>query len=148
MEKKELVFILDKMLTPIGFKRKGNYWVINNNVIAKMVNLQKSKFGNSFYINYGYIIKALPLNGLMMHIFDAFGSFDEVEQQRIISLLDFESNISNEYRINELEKLLHEKVLLNIHKVNTEEDILSELKKRPHLNDVPLVVKKYFNIEE
>jgi len=31
--------------------------------------------------------------------------------------------------------------------INSEKDIVSELKKRPHLNDVPLIVKEYLNLE-
>ena len=56
MEKKDLINILSEMLVPIGFKRKGNYWVVNGDEITKMVNLQKSQYGNSFYINYDYIV--------------------------------------------------------------------------------------------
>ncbi|WP_413512609.1 DUF4304 domain-containing protein [Myroides odoratus] len=148
MEKKELASILNEVLAPIGFKKKGDYWVINGDEITKMINLQKSQFSNSFYINYGYILKSVPLNGLMMHVFKGFGSIDKTEQQRMTALLDLGNNISNEDRAKELKKLLLEKLVLNIQEVNTEEDVLSELKKRPHLNDIPLVVKKHFSLAE
>jgi hypothetical protein len=148
MEKKELANILSEILIPIGFKRKGNYWVINGSEITKMVNLQKSQFGNYFYINYGYILNAIPSNGLMMHICKRVASLDKDENLRIDELLDLESNISNEDRIQEVKRLLVEKLVEDINLVNTEEDLLDELKKRPHLNDIPLVVKKYFNLSE
>jgi Domain of unknown function (DUF4304) len=148
MEKKELASILNEVLAPIGFKKKGDYWVINGDEITKMINLQKSQFSNSFYINYGYILKSVPLNGLMMHVFKGFGSIDKTEQQRMTALLDLGNNISNEDRAKELKKLLLEKLVLNIQEVNREEDVLSELKKRPHLNDIPLVVKKHFSLAE
>ena len=54
MRKKELTDILSELFIPIGFKRKGNFWVINGDVLTKMVNLQKSQFSNRFYINYHY----------------------------------------------------------------------------------------------
>jgi hypothetical protein len=148
MEKKELASILNEVLAPIGFKKKSDYWVINGNEITKTVNLQKSQFSNNFYINYGYILKSVPLNGLMMHVFKGFGSIDKTEHQRITALLDLGNNISNEDRTKELKKLLFEKLVLNIQEVNTEEDVLSELKKRPNLNDIPLVVKKHFSLAE
>jgi hypothetical protein len=148
MEKKELASILNEVLAPIGFKKKGDYWVINGDEITKMINLQKSQFSNSFYINYGYILKSVPLNGLMMHVFKGFDSIDKTEQQRMTALLDLGNNISNEDRAKELKKLLLEKLVLNIQEVNREEDVLSELKKRPHLNDIPLVVKKHFSLAE
>jgi len=83
-----------------------------------------------------------------MHVFKGFGSTDRIEQQRITILLDLSNNIPNEERANELKKLLRERLVNNIQEVNTEEDVLSELKKRPHLNDIPLVVKRHFNLPE
>lgn len=148
MGKKEFASILNEILVPIGFKKKGDYWVINSDEITKMINLQKSQFSNSFYINYGYILKSIPLTGLMMHVFKGFGSIDKIEQQRITALLDLGNDISNEDRGKELKKYLFEKLVLNIQEVNTEEDVLNELKKRPHLNDIPLVVKKHFFLPE
>src|ERR1039457_4103701 len=132
MVKKELASILNEVLLPIGFKKKGDYWVINGDEIAKMVNLQRSQFSNSFYINYGYILKSIPLNGLMMHVFKGFGSIDKIEQQRFTVLLDLGNDISNKDRAKELREAL-EKLALNIQEVNTEDDVLNELKKRPHL---------------
>lgn len=148
MEKKELESILSEILVPIGFKKKGDYWVVNGEEITKMVNLQKSQFSNSFQINYGYILKSIPLNGLMMHVFNGFGSTDKTEQQIITALLDLGNKISNEDRLKQLKKLLLEKLLHNVQEVNTEEDVLIELKKRPHLDDIPLVVKKHFSLAE
>lgn len=147
MEKKELARIISEILVPFGFKKKGDYWVVNGDEITKMVNLQKSQFSNCFYINYGYILKSIPLNGLMMHVFKGFGSIDETEQQKIKALLDFGNVISNEDREDELKKLV-KKLAHDIQVVNTEEDVLNELKARPHLNDIPLIVKKHFNLTE
>lgn len=137
-----------KCLSPKGFKKKGNYWVANSNEIAKMVNLQRSQFGNYFYINYGYILNSVPLSGLMMHIYKRVASLDKDENLRIDKLLDLENNIPDESRIQELKKLLFEKLIQNIDLVNTETDVLEELKKRPHLNNVSLVVKRHFNLSE
>jgi hypothetical protein len=147
MERKELVNILSDVLIPIGFKRKGNYWVVNGNEITKVVNLQKSQFGNYFYINYGYILNTIPLDD-MMHIYKRVASSNKNENLRIDELLDLENNISDDERACELKKMLFEKLVKNIDSVNTEIDVLDELKKRPHLNDIPLVVKRYFNLPE
>lgn len=147
MEKRDLANILNEVLIPIGFKRKGNYWVINGNEITKIVHLQKSQFGNYFYINYGYILNAIPLDG-MMHIYKRVASLDKNENLRINELLDLKSTISNEDRAKELKKLLFDRLVQNISSVNAEIDLLDELKKRPHLNDIPLVIKKHFNLPE
>ncbi|WP_316810332.1 DUF4304 domain-containing protein [Pedobacter heparinus] len=146
MEKKELASILSEMLVPVGFKKKGNYWVLNGIEITKMVNLQKSQFSNSFYVNFGYILNAIPLNGLTMHIFSGLGSLDDRENTRIKELLDLESKVSKESRTSELKKILLEKLVQKVRLVNTEEDLLQELKELSHLNNIPLLVKRHLNL--
>lgn len=146
MEKKELINILSEILIPSGFKKKGNYWVINGDEITKMVNLQKSNNGNFFYINYGFILNNIPLDNTMMHIYNRVTSLDVEERNKITFLLDLESNITEEERTKALKEMLQSKLVANVQTVNTEEDLLVELKKRPHLNDIPLVVKKHFNL--
>ena len=148
MEKKELASILSEILVPIGFKKKGNFWVINGDVITKMINLQKSNYSNAFYINYGYILNSIPLGNLMMHVYNRVTSLDVEERNRITFLLDLESNISNEERKKSLKELLQSKLIAKVQTVNTEEDLLAELKKRPHLNDITLAVKQHFNLAE
>lgn len=148
MEKKELANILSDVLVPIGFKKKGDYWVLNGAEITKMVNLQKSQFSNSFYINYGYILNAIPLGNLMMHIYNRVASTDKVENLRIDELLNFENNISDEERASDLKRILLEKLAHRISSVNTEADVLEELKQQPHLNNIPLVVKRHLHLPE
>ena len=146
MDKKELVNILNEILVPMEFKKKGNYWVINGSEITKMVNLQKSQFGNYYYINYGYILKSIPLDDEMVHIYKRLASADKKQNMRIDELLDLENNIPDKNRAEELKNILFEKLAKNLNSVNTENDILGELKKRPHLNDISLAVKRYFNL--
>ena len=145
MKKEELTNLIDQELVLNGFKKKGNYWVINGEEITKMVNLQKSQFGNSFYINYGYILKSIPLSN-MMHIYNRVASSNYNENKRIKELLDLENKIPNEDRILELKQLIRDKLVRNIQAVNTEEDLLNELKKRPRLNDISIDVKKHFGL--
>lgn len=146
MEKKEFESILSEVLVPIGFKKKGNSWIVNGREITKMVNLQKSQFSNSFYINYGYILNAIPLNGLAMHVFSGLGSLDSCENERIKELLNLENNISLEERASNLKNILLEKLVPKISSVNREADILELLKRQPFSNNIPLVVKQYFNL--
>ena len=147
MEKRQLTNVLNEILISIGFKKKGNYWVINGDVITKMVNLQKSNYSNAFYINYGYILNSIPLGNLMMHVYNRVTSLDIEERDRITALLDLESNISDEERIKVLKEILQSKLVKKIQAVKTEEDLLAELKKRPHLNDITLAIKEHFNLE-
>lgn len=146
MKKKELVNILNEMLNPLGFKKKGNYWLINNNVITKMINLQKSNYGDAFYINYGYIINAIPLGSLTMHVYNRVTSANDEERDRIAFLLNLETTISDEERTKALKEMLQNTLISKVQTVNSEEDLLVELKKRPHLNDITLAVKQHFDL--
>jgi len=146
MEKKELLNILDGILVPEGFKKKGNSWVINGKEITKIINLQKSQFGNNFYINYGYIINSIPLNNLLMHIFSGLGSLDNDKNKRIKELLNLEEDISDKDRAIELKNILVHKVVEKLNKNETEIDVLQELKLRAQLHNIPLVVKQHFNL--
>jgi|SRR6185312_9071779 len=147
MEKKKLGDILSGMLLPIGFKKKGNYWVINGNEITKMVNLQKSQYSNSFYINYGYIIKAISLDNQMMHVYNRVSSLDVNERNLIKALLDLDSDISDEKRETELKQILNSNLISKMQLINTEKDLLNELKQRSQLNDIPSTVLEYLNLE-
>jgi hypothetical protein len=147
MDKRSLIRIIGDILNPLGFKKKGNFWVLDRDTITKMVNLQRSQFSERFYLNYGYIIKALPLGGLTMHIFYGLGSSNPLENARINALFDLEVHMKDDEREVELRKFLKKILVTKIHSIETEEDILDELMKRPHLNDVPLVVKKHFNLK-
>lgn len=145
MDKKDILKVLDEIFIPLNLKRKGNNWVLNGEVLSKIVNLQKSNYSNSFYINYGYIIKGLPLT-TTMHVESRLAGRDKDENKRITDLLDLEASLPTDKRLSELKQVVADKVVPKIQYVNTEEDLLSELKKRPHLNDIPLVVKNHFNL--
>ena len=147
MEKKDLINILSEMLVPIGFKRKGNYWVINGDEITKMVNLQKSQYGNFFYINYDYILKALPLVGLKSHVFGGVTFSTKDENLRLHKLLDLDSDISDKERTEALKEILQNKLVSKIQYINTEEDLSNELKKHPQLQlSLTLAVKRHLNL--
>jgi hypothetical protein len=146
MKKKELIQLINQLLEPIGFKRKGNFWVINGDEITKIVNLQKSQYNDSFYINYGYIINSIPLDGMMMHVYNRLHSIDNKENESIAFLLNLNNEILDQDRIFQLTNIIEKNMITELVKTNTEKDILSNLKNRPHLNDIPLVVKRYLKI--
>lgn len=83
-----------------------------------------------------------------MHIYKRMSSIDISENQRIEEVLNLENGLSNENREKEIRKFLLEKVVFNIQKVNTEKDLLNELNRLQNLNSIPMVVKRYFALEE
>jgi len=146
MEKKDLIKLLDEIFVPLGLKRKGNSWVFNGKGLSKIINLQKSNYSNAFYINYGYIINGLELT-TTTHVGDRLASINKEEQKRITDLLDFETEIPIDQRLAELKVFIAGKIVTQIQSINTETDLLNELKKRQHLNNITLVVKQHFNLE-
>jgi hypothetical protein len=147
MEKKELLNFLDRILIPNGFKRKGNNWVINGEEACKIINLQKSQYGNVYYLNYDYIITSLPLNGWKTHVNHRLGSKEKDVQNRITELLNLENDIEPIDRFSELGRLINEKIVSEMQSVSTEEDILRVLKTREHLYTIPPFVLEYFNLK-
>jgi Domain of unknown function (DUF4304) len=147
MVKNDLINIINEILVPIGFKRKGNYWVFNGKQIAKIVNLQRSNFGDLFYVNYGFTLKSIPSDGGSMHIYNRLTSPDADERNKINLLLGGDDNIPYQERRTDLSQILHNNLLSKIQSVNSEQDILEELSCRPHLNDIPVVVKRHFNLQ-
>lgn len=146
MEKKDLIKLMNEMFKPLGFKHKGNNWVQNETELSKMINLQKSNFGNYYYINYGFILRAIKLDNLYMHISERLSSLDKEEQREITNLLDFEYDIPKEERLSALKQRIELKILPVILKVNNEEDIKEYLKQRSHLNDIPLSIKEHLHL--
>lgn len=147
MDKKGIVNILSEVLMPNNFKKKGKYWVQSEEEVTKMVYLQKSQYGESYQVIYGYILKSIPLNSLTFHVYFSLGSKIQAEQMRINKLLDLKSLVSDEDRTEELKQILNTILVQKIQIVKTEKDVLNSLMKLPNLNSVPLSVKKYFNIE-
>lgn len=147
VEKKEFVKLIDEVLKPLKFKKKGDNWIFESNEIKKIVNLQKSKYANSYYLNYGYIINKLEIRNLQMHVLNRLSSVDDAENNRINTLLDFESCITDVKRLHDLRNLIENNLIAEFQRVDNESDLLQEIKKRPTLNDVPLVVKKHFGLE-
>jgi len=147
MEKKEFIKYLDEIFSPFGFKKKGNTWKYQGTQLEKIINLQKSKYSNAYYLNYGFIINDLNLDGLEMHVFNRLSSFDDKENQRIMNLLDLENEISDIERKKGLRFFIDRNLISDFQNIDTKTDLLESLKNRPHLNDIPLVVKRYFEIE-
>lgn len=148
MEKTILVELLSELFLPMGFKRKGNNWVSNGPQVNRIVNLQKSQFGNSFYINYGYILNSLPLNNWKTHIENRLGFYDKDRNKRVMVLLNLDNEIPSEERLRELKECINERIISEMETVVTEDDILRVLRNRRNLYMIPPFVLKHFHLEQ
>ena len=82
-----------------------------------------------------------------MHIYNRFASTDKEEQKAITNLLDLDYALPQDQRLMELKKLIIGIIISKMKMVNSEEDILQCLIKRSQLNDIPLIIKKHFQLE-
>jgi hypothetical protein len=148
MDRKALARVVDEVFLSCGFKRKGYYWIDNRGEIIKLVNLQKSNFGNQYYVNFGYVIRALQLDGLKMHIFSRLSSAEAGERRRIQALLDLDSSISDECRESQLIEVLNANVLRVMNRVNSEVDLSIQLRSAPTLDTIPGIVKTHLKLND
>ena len=147
MDKKELVNIIDKEFKPLGFKRKGNYWELIGTEIIKIIHLQKSSFSKQYYINYGFKFSKLDYDGTSMHIFKGLGSIDNIENELIKNILNFEYILDTQTRNTKLSEIIKNILKAELNKINSEKDVLNEIKEKPSLlNTLPLKVKEYLKV--
>ncbi|MCY1560730.1 hypothetical protein D9M68_979020 [compost metagenome] len=82
-----------------------------------------------------------------MHLYNRLSSPLAYERERIDTLLNLaDHTIAHGDRESELKAIIKNNLLVETAKINTEADVLNYLKNRITLNDVPLAVKKYFNL--
>lgn len=146
MEGKELTKHLDAFLKTRGFKKKGKHWYFNSIDLIKVINLQKSSFGDVYYLNYGYIIPELSSEYPDPHVFHQLSSINEQENMKIKSLLNLENKMDDTDRILEIVNLIESIILVEFSKINSEEDLANHLHNREYLNDILLVIKRRYNL--
>ena len=81
-----------------------------------------------------------------MHLYGRVGSSDAREMQNISRLLNFENEIADVLRMEELRRVLLRRLIPKIAGVESEQDVFGEIKKLPTLNGVPSIVKKHFGL--
>jgi len=145
MNKKEFINYLNEIFRSFGFKKNGNNWYMETQFLRKIISLQKSNYGNYYYINYGWILKNLDLPG-SYHIGGRLASIDKDENNRIDSLLNLDKDIEN--RRLELYNIIVPELIEKLQLINTEDDMLEYIKSlTPPLSKmVPGIVKKHFNL--
>ncbi|MDQ6480381.1 DUF4304 domain-containing protein [Dyadobacter sp. LHD-138] len=145
MDIKELIGIIDKDLSPIGFKRKNKNWFFENLELIKNVELQKSNYSNLYYLNYGFIIKEINVDSKSRHVFNQLGGSTTQEKAFVKEFLDLESKNSKD--IDFFEDYLNRNLIYYLNKINTTDDLKKHIiNDLPDLDMIPFVVKEYFNI--
>lgn len=150
MDKKELAKIISSTLGK-SFIKKSSTWRLHREDIITVVNMQRSNFSNSYYINMGFFFKKIePLNenpfDYQCHLrarIEAFLSTGELDRRA----LDFEdTTIDDMDRYTAIENAV-KKMANVIGEVNSDDDVL-RLVKETNLfkNMIPLQVKAYLGL--
>ena len=145
MTKQDLINLISGILIPVGFKRKGKNWVINGQELTKMVNLQQSNFGNSFYINFGFIINKLKINQ-GIDVYHRLRQPKSSTGNSVTDLLNLDFEMNDIARSEELSILINTQIVNFFNKINSENDLKMELEGREFRNDILLVVKHHFGL--
>lgn len=142
-----VVDIIKEVLENKGFKKQKSFWVMETDELEKCVQIQKSDFGNQYYLNYAFIIKNLELNNLVFHVYKRIGGNKLISQEHVRELFDTESSIGNLKRKSELIELIEDQIISLFDRINSENDLKNEIKSWGNLNEVPLIVKQRFELD-
>ncbi len=108
MDKKEIIQLAHEVFKPLGYKKRNCNWSKETPVVIKIFNLQKSMYGDLYYLNIGFIIKGLELNGTYDHLNTRFYYKDHEQEEYLSKLLDFDSEISDESRKEGLKQTFYD----------------------------------------
>ncbi len=139
---------LNESLEAFGFSKYGNKWSMETDELEKVIYLQKSNYGNQYYINYGFNFKDLVYPEVDMHIWNQLGSKKRRDNKLIFQTLDLTNSIEDNIRVQNLKNIVSEILLPEIVSINKKTDVISYLKSTSNLNDVFLPVKQHLNLEE
>ena len=59
VDAKDLEKLLTSLLRPVGFRREGRNWRLDLPDVIQVVNLQRSRWSDSFYLNIGIFVRAV-----------------------------------------------------------------------------------------
>jgi len=121
--RKELVGAIHELLNQAGFKKQGSTWRREFKDIIQIVNLQRSNFSFSFYLNLGIFVKKFNSNiknpeEVECHYrerFETIGEEDKTNREGINEkrkILNFEdTSTTAEEKITKLKEVIENKVL-------------------------------------
>jgi len=130
MDKKTVETLVGKALAARGFKKKGTTWYRQVQDVLQVVNLQKSSWGASFYLNLAFVPEGMSVEGLPRpkHYKCPIGlrldSAYPDKEKLIERLLRYEEvEMSDEQRTAGIEKMFREMVLPFMERLQTVDDL-------------------------
>jgi len=112
---RELKKVLNNELSQYGFHRKGSTWLLKKKEVIVLVNLQKSNYGEYYYINIGFLLRHIDdiqnPRVEFCHLQGRADGISENDTSLVSSLLDLESSLDDENRINLFSLFIREKII-------------------------------------
>ena len=146
MDKDILINLINELLKPLGFKRKGNIWLLEQGSFAKFLRMQKSQYSNLFYLYYGFILNRIDVDDFTNRYSKGFETRIDVDGNRF-DLLDFENNLDITFRISTLREVIQNEVIQNFSVINSEQDILNDIVSLNKENLIFKNIRKYFKLK-
>lgn len=144
MEKKEFKKALGSILKSYEFEYKNKGYYRSNDELIIVIATQKSNFDNSYYLNYGFLIKQLnpELEYPKDYVCNVTGRFSFRNGKKIIHSFNLEEN-----NLNQLEESINEKLYSTIIPV-LEKGLQEYYKMFPeYIVSATLKTKKYLGLE-
>jgi hypothetical protein len=105
----------DDFARSAGFEKKNGAWYRHGNEVISVLDLQKSQFGRTYYINVAWWLMALGEEKYpkpqRCHIVTRIDSLFPGEQEHLERLLDLESPVEESDRVARLTLLLESRLL-------------------------------------
>ncbi len=114
-------------LASAGFKRRSRTWYRAAPVGLLVVNVQKSNWGQQFYVNFGVYVRALgdeafpPIHHC--HFYARAASLDREQQPHWEAVMDLEKPMDDALRREEFTNLLTARVLPFLDRLTTTEGL-------------------------
>jgi len=110
---KQLVMLINKILTPEGYKKKASEWRKESSECIPYLWLQRSLYSDTFYINMRSVIKSIAPQDVSKHYASVQCRFMEFYFPDKVELLDFNANelMVNTEKINRFGAILASKGL-------------------------------------
>ncbi len=150
MTKKEIIESINKSLLGLGYKRKADTWYLYKSDFICVLNLQKSAWGNQYYINLCIYIKSN--SGLEFpKEYQCHIRWRLTEETTNISgfnkSLDFEDDLTNiEGKLTMINKAISDIAIPIFSSLNTKEDLIKFIESKPKSLAVTIEGKKLLGI--
>ncbi|MDB0572943.1 DUF4304 domain-containing protein [Ralstonia solanacearum] len=134
IDSKIIKMALGAPLIEAGFKKKSDSWYFGNDEVVLLVNIQKSQYGDQYYVNCGISVRSLggvefPKEQNCHIRFRLTAIFPEEKRKEFEALFDLESELfSDHQRSEEISRIVKNIVLPILQRCSYREGIVEAVR--------------------